>query len=260
MALHIFTFASDINRLAYLKQTENNNNNCVKYLIKDKWNGYIDKLSTMKETLESIPLNDIVCFIDGYDVLINSDNETIIDRFKSYNCDLLIGAELKCYPECYKPQLDTINKNDVNMYKYINSGGYIGYNKNVKEMLYWKNDDEMSNICRSGSDQAYVIEYYISNSMKAKINIDIYCKIFQNMHWVSWDCLIFNNGVIYNTIMDINPCFIHFNGGTWQTNNRANIMPIFCEKINKSRTNNSILNLNEYQQIVTKTCYPHSQK
>jgi len=260
MALHIFTFASDINRLSYLKQTENNYNNSVNYLIRDTWNGYIDKLTNIKEIIETIPLNDIVCFIDGYDVLINSDNESIINKFKSYNCDLLIGSELNCFPENYKEQMDNCNKNDVNFYKYINSGGYIGYNKNIKEMLNWKNNDEINKICQNGGDQSYVIEYYIGNIMNRNIKLDIYCKVFQNMHWVNWDSFIFKNGVIYNTIMDISPCFIHFNGGTWQTNSGENIMPIFVKKIEESKTYNSTLNLNEYQQIITNTCYPHSQK
>lgn len=260
MALHIFTFASDINKITYLKKTENNYNNNVKYVIKDKWNGYMDKLIYIKEIIDTIPLNDIVCFIDSYDVLINSDNENIINKFNSYNCDLLLGSELNCFPEFYKEKMDKINNNDVNFYKYINSGGYIGYNKNIKDMLNWKNNDEMNIICQNGGDQSYLIEYYLSNIMNKNIKLDIYCKIFQNMHWVSWDSFIFKNGVIYNTIMNVSPCFIHFNGGTFQTISQENIMPIFCKKIEESKKYNIILNLNEYKQIITKTCYPHIQK
>ena len=94
-------------------------------------------------------------------------------------------------------------------------------------MLNWKNNDELNTICQNGTDQSYLIEYYLANIMNKNMKLDIYCKVFQNMHWVSWDSFIFKNGVIYNTIMDVEPCFIHFNGGTWQTNSRENIMPIF---------------------------------
>ena len=72
--LHIFTFASNLNKLAYLKETEKMHNNNVNYIIADNWNGYIDKLLHMKNAIKNIPNDDVVCFIDGYDVLINSNN------------------------------------------------------------------------------------------------------------------------------------------------------------------------------------------
>lgn len=258
--LHIFTFGSDANRLQYLKQTEKNHNNNIHYIVTDRWNGYIDQLEYMKRAIDDIPPDDIICFIDGYDVLVNSDNEDILNKFKSYDCDFLIGAELNCYPEYYKTRMDGINQNTDNFYKYINSGGYIGYNKTIKHMLCWKPESEIERICKIEGDQSYVIEYYLENYNTQKICLDIYCKIFQNMHWVSWDSFIFKYGTIYNTVMDSDPCFIHFNGGTWQTNSRENIMPVFCKKIEDSKTTNDELTLNEYRQIITSTCFPHPQK
>ena len=256
--LHIFTIVSDEDRLLYLKLTEKNYRNNVNYIILDKWNGYPDKITSMKKCINNIQSDDIVCFIDGYDVLINSNNEDIINKFKSYNCNILLGAELNCFPPDYKEKMDKINNNEINFYKYINSGGYIGYSKNIKDMLYWKSENEIIEICKNGGDQTYIIEYYLNNI--ENINLDIYCKVFQNMHLVSWKEIIFNYGVVHNTVMNINPCFIHFNGGTWQTNKLKNIMPVFVEKIEKSKFNNFILNLDDYNQIITSTCYPHKQK
>jgi hypothetical protein len=77
------------------------------------------------------------------------------------------------------------------------------------------------------------------------------------MHLVNWNELNFNTGKMYNTILNIYPCFIHFNGGSWQQDNRENIMPIFIEKMNSSF--DKVVNLNDYNQIITATCYPHSQ-
>ena len=255
--LHIFTFGTDINKLSYLKQTENIFNNNINYIIVDKWNGYIDKLLYMKNAIKNIPKEDIICFIDGYDVLSNSNNDSILNKFFSYDCDLLIGSELNCFPENYKTQMETLNTNNINNYKYINSGGYIGYNKNITDMLNWKTYFEIDKICKNGGDQSYVIEYYLNNLLNNNIKLDIYCKIFQNMHWVSWNDIIFINGFVYNLVMKEYPCFIHFNGGTFQTNKNENIMPIFIEKIVNSKTSN--LNLNDYNQIITTTCFPHNQ-
>ena len=126
-------------------------------------------------------------------------------------------------------------------------------------MLYWKNETEMNRICKIEGDQSYVIEYYLENHKTHTICLDIYCQIFQNMHWVSWNSFIFKHGTVYNTIMDSDPCFIHFNGGTWLTNNGENIMPVFVKKIEESKTINDVLTVAEYKQRITATCFPHDQ-
>jgi hypothetical protein len=258
--LHIFTIASDKNKLQYLSESEKNHSIKINYVLLDKWNGHYDKLMYMKNCIQDIPPDDIVCFIDAYDVLINSNEYDIIKNFKHYNCNILVGAELNCFPGDYKEKIDNINTNFENFYKYINSGGYIGYSKYLKEMLYWKNDEEIKKICTNGGDQTYLIEYYLENYMDKNVAMDIYCKVFQNMHWVDWNSIIFKNGIVYNTVMDTNSSFIHFNGGTFQTMERENIMPIFLKKIQESKHVDNTLNLNNYKQIITETCFPHKQK
>jgi hypothetical protein len=79
------------------------------------------------------------------------------------------------------------------------------------------------------------------------------------MHWVSWNDIIYQNGFVTNLVMKENPCFIHFNGGTFLTNERENIMPIFIKKMENSKNLNVNLDLNDYKQIITHTCYPHNQ-
>jgi hypothetical protein len=247
--LHIFTFASNENYLQNLKQNENVYNNNINYIIVDRWNGFPDKLKYMKTAIQNIPLDDIVCFIDGYDVLLNSDNETIISQFKSYNCDFLIGAEINCYPECYKTDMDSINTNTVSNYKYINSGGYIGYNKNIQHMLNWKTDIEINNICDNGGDQGYLMFYYLNNFKNKNILVEQCCKVFQNLHSVFWDDIIFKNGVVCNTIMNTTPCILHFNGGAYISNTNENIIPIFIKKMEESKLHMTQLNLNGYTQM-----------
>ena len=255
--LHIFTFATDIMRAVYLKQTSTFHGVSINYMLAKKWNGYADKIKYMKKAIADISSDDIVCFIDAYDVLVNVSEDDIIREFRSYNCDLLIGAELNCYPENYKQQFDDLQS--PSLYRYINSGGYIGYNKAIKEMLFWKNEDDVDLICKNGGDQTYVIEYYLENKAKS-IQLDIQCRFIQNMHWINWKEVVIVNGQLYNTIMDMTPCFIHFNGGTFQTNKRENIMPIIVKQKEETRITNTTRNLNDYDQLITTTCFPHPQK
>jgi len=255
--LHVFTFATDVNKLKYLKESAMLSNLNIHYIMKDSWNGYFDKIKYTKELIKDINDNDIVCFIDAYDVLSLSSELEIIKKFKDYNCELLMGSELNCYPECYKNLYP--KSNNMSNYNYVNSGGYIGYKYAIWNLMTAKTDNEIEQICKNGTDQAYFKEYYISN-FSDKVKIDYGQKIFQNMHWVSWNEFIIRNGRITNTVLNEMPCFIHFNGSTWQTHSKENILPILVNKISESTKNMNIeYNLNEYQQIITPTCWPHKQ-
>ena len=259
--LHVFTFYTDESRLIYLKQTQENHSVNIKYLHSSSWNGYMDKIVYMLDTIKNIPDDDVVCFIDAYDVLINSTAYDILDKFKSYNCNLLIGAELNCFPSDYKFQMDNVgnilNVNTPN--KYLNSGGYIGYKKSIHKLLTWKTLQEIEYICICGSDQAYFIEYYVQNYMNESILLDYKSNLFQNMHVISWKEVDFRGGRVYNNILKTYPSFVHFNGGVWQTQTRENIMPVFVEKMNTSKQSTDIHTLDGYNQIITETCYPHKQ-
>ena len=256
--LHVITFATDTERLEYLKDSSKISNLNIHYIMKTEWNGYFDKIKYTKEIIQTFDDNDIICFIDAYDVLSLCSESEILNKFKEYNCDLLIGSELNCFPESYKNLYPNINSSTN--YKYINSGGYIGYKHAIWNLMTFKSDSEIYRICQNCGDQTYFKEYYLSN-ISDKIKLDTSQKIFQNMHWVSWNDFVIVNGRIINTILDEKPCFIHFNGGTWQTNNKQNIIPIVIEKLIKSlEFKDTEFNLNEYQQIITNTCWPHKQK
>jgi GR25 family glycosyltransferase involved in LPS biosynthesis len=252
--VYVYTFYTDETRVQYLKDSAIFNNFEVCYLKKNTWNGYVDKIIVIYNILQKHNDNDIICFIDAYDVLINQNIDYLLEKFNYYNCDLLIGAELSCYPDIYKEMYPKTNSK----YKYVNSGGYIGYKHAIQKMFKWKSYDDIYQICSYGGDQSYFIAYFISHNSD-KIKLDTECLIFQNMHWVNWNELQFNCGKLYNTILHTYPCFIHFNGGTWQQNNGENIMPIFIDKMKTTLINKTTDNLYAYSQIITSTCYPHPQ-
>jgi hypothetical protein len=252
--IYVYTFYTDETRINYLKESASLNNIEICYLKKDTWNGYVDKIIAIHDIIKKHSDNDIICFIDAYDVLINQNLEYLLEKFNYYKCDLLIGAELNCFPAKYKDYYPIIDSK----YKYVNSGGYIGYKHALLELFNWKSYDEIYRICSDGGDQSFFNEYFISKHSD-KIKLDTECLIFQNMHLVNWNELTFDNGKLYNTILKQNPCFIHFNGGTWQQSNHENIMPIFVEKMKSTMKNKTADNLNDFSQIITPTCYPHPQ-
>lgn len=262
--LNIFTFATDSNKIKFLKDSQNLFDIKINYIMKKEWNGFQDKILFTYDIIKKLPDTEIALFIDAYDVLINSNINEIITKFLKYECDILFSAELNCHPRYLKKEYIKIcPKNEENC--YINSGGYMGYIKNLKEFYEWKKSEEIIKICENGvidkykqpGDQAYFIKFYIEHHDKVNVKLDTESKIFQNMYLISWHKFNFINGRLFNNYLKNYPCFIHFNGKTYETNTQENIMPVFINKMILSKNNNNIYNLNEYKQKQNKNFNPY---
>jgi len=249
MKLNIFTFGTNKNKMKYLKKSEEMFGGKINYIIKRKWEGYYTKIVEISNIINSLNDKDLILFIDAYDVIINSNRleKEILEKFKSYNCDILLGAELNCFPKILKSKMDKIynNSNNNSNNKYINSGGYIGYVKDIKKIFAWKSNNEIIKLCEIGGDQAYFMKYYIENYNKVNIKLDTKSLIFQNMWLISWKEVDFRGGRLFNNILKTYPCFVHFNGPL----KAKRIIPIFIEQMLNSKKNpQQIYDLNEYEQ------------
>jgi len=82
---------------------------------------------------------------------------------------------------------------------------------------------------------------------------------------VDWSDILFRNGRVVNAAMyRLNqhklPIFVHFNGGTWQTQTPGeNIMPVFIQQMTDSRISARPLTLDCKTQLLTKNCFPRMQ-
>jgi hypothetical protein len=252
--LHIFTFSTDHEKTKYFGLSSKNYNLNISYYYLEIWSGFHDKLFFIKEAIKDLPNDDIICFVDSYDVIINADKDDIIDKFKWYDCDLLISTELNCFPKKYQDEMNKVTKNKYfSCYEYLNSGGYIGYKHAIEKLLNWKEKDEIIKICKDGGDQSYFIEYFLKNNNDTNIKLDYWCSIFQCMYNVSWDEIEIHCGQIYNIVLNIFPCFIHFNGNSYLTEYKQDIRPILLENIKNTKRNNSIYVLNSFNQLLNRT-------
>jgi len=259
--LHIFTYgAGDISRFEHLKASADFANCEIIYITQSVWNGFFDKIKYMLNAIKNLHDNDMICFVDGFDVLAVGGKVEIGRKFLASNCDILFGAELNCWPGMYLPRLPP--SNIKNGYKYINSGGFIGYKKAVMDLYTWKTLEEIAHICNTcGGDQGYFYEYYIANYGKRRMKLDYNCDIFQNMFSVDWNEIYIQDGRVVNPIIESKPCFIHFSGGSLTTNTGSNIMPVFVEKLLASSENKgTIYRFDEFRQNFNQFYFKRAQK
>ncbi len=172
----------------------------------EKWQGYNWKFLKMKEFLRSVDPNEIICFMDAYDVILLRDPSSLEEDFLSF-CKL---TGKKIIVGCDKPKpiymkilaYATFGKCDDEM---LNSGTYIG---KASDLFYMIN--EMSRI--SNDDP----------SVDDQVLLKDWCSMNTNLIHIDCDNLFFM--VVGDPQRDLeikkskNPYFLHAPGNTYIDN------------------------------------------
>ena len=251
--LHITTYATDASKTRYL--------NCptIKNLAKDgaKWNGFLDKITAVREYLDTVDAEDILCFTDAYDAIGFAGDEEIVEKFKAFGTDVVFSAETSCFPWDHVQQMYPYSPT---IYKYLNSGGYIGYVHALRTML-------SHSISEFPCDQGFFTYYYInsihnSHVLKTRLKIvhyappsyelknspatpphipnitiplrmclDTGCVLFQTAYAIPWSHFRVREGRLWNVVMNTKPCFIHFNGNQHHMKDGSSLMPLIYEAV-----------------------------
>ena len=261
---HLYTVASDESKMAKLYESAKIADITVNRIEVLHWTGFIDKILLMKQIVDAMDEDDIVCFVDAYDVLVFSDAEEIVRKFRASEKSILLSSELNCYPP---ENLDKYNLIEYKLfeqdeaagtwgtdktrcfttnYKYLNSGGYVGYAGAIKRMFQWKTVDEIREMCLHGGDQNFFTQYYLEYAlMETTIGLDFKQEIFQSMYKVNLGDFAFFQGRLYNHVLRTYPCFAHFNGYrdyngkiiNWDNGDEEDAMEVFVYKMKRSREN-----------------------
>ena len=156
---------------------------------------YVDtfsKFEALREWVKDRKDSDIVCFVDGYDVVQRrTDLDEFVTRFKDFGADLVFGAETYCWPS---PWMAHLFPKVSSKYKYPNCGTYVGYVWAVKRMLEW---DEYR---QTFDDQGLVHDFYL-NVKDVRVSMDHHQVLFQTGTFVPW-----------SELDKTQAWFVHFNG------------------------------------------------
>lgn len=117
-----------------------------------EWTGLTMKYTLLKKYLNNLRDDDIVLFLDAYDVFLVENEQTILNKFYKFNKPIVFGNQNGLLTNL---SMITCNKNN------LNTGSYIGYVKYLKILLnildkpkiYKKfgNDDQLvlNHICKN---------------------------------------------------------------------------------------------------------------
>jgi len=247
--LHIVTVATESDYyFPYLVESCKRNGKELTVLgYGEKWKGFTWKFRLMLDYLKGLNDYDIVCFVDGYDVICTRNLNELKDEFikikNETNCKIIVGHAkfIKDNIFHYLSYLGDVNKfgqcNNID----INSGTYIGYVIDLLEILqniYNLNPND------TADDQILMIKYCnISNNNDIFIDTDnkLFLSLDKGFAEIDYVIKVNNKEIIYK---NNRPFFLHAPGQTYLdntirllgynlTNNNIKKKMIF-KKINRS--------------------------
>ena len=180
----------------------------------EKWKGFNWRFKVILEFAKTLNPDDIICVVDGYDVISVRNLEYLPVVFKELqkqiNCKIIVAYDNINHANLLNKILIYFKFGRCNGYQ-LNAGTYIGYVKDIIDvitnLLYLNSDD-------ASDDQVLLTKYCDSNTKDVYIDVDN--KLFLTLATPLQEAskfLEFKNGsVFYN---NHEPFFIHGPGKTF---------------------------------------------
>ena len=181
----------------------------------EKWTGFTFRFDKMIQYLKKLDPNDVVCFIDGYDVICVRDLREMTDVFlqlkKKNNCKIVISENKIIINNLFNlyNYINVKKSFDKCKNKLINAGSYIGQ---VKDILYileqvYTGDNTLD-------DQKILVKYCKTNPNDFYIDLknELFLTIDRPFDSIHPYLTVKNNKIYYN---NNRPFFIHGNGHTY---------------------------------------------
>lgn len=164
------------------------------------------KINFLINQIKDMHDEQVVLVTDSYDVVMNTHNIDIANKFYKFSKKIIFASETSCWPdESLKSRYPKINIQN----KFLNSGGFIGRVKDIKKILPMEDY-----VISHSDDQLYYTYQYLAKPYL--IELDYNCEIFQCLNSIGNDFDIINlnqRNYFYNKLTDTIPAQIHGNGG-----------------------------------------------
>lgn len=178
----------------------------------EKWQGYAWKFKLMLDYLKKLDSNDLVCFIDAYDVLLLRPLDEIEEYYNKIvsltNKKIIIAEDISISNFV---RFSTYLIFDKCKNTLINSGTYIGKRDDIIIVL----ENIMNNFKSSDNDQVIITKYIVDNPEMFYIDCEklLFLTINHPMQDIldNKDIHINNNNLEY---FGNKPFFIHGNANT----------------------------------------------
>jgi hypothetical protein len=186
--MKLITFGDDPSKIIGLKSDYINIGLGKKYI------DLFSKFDAFKEYVETVDPQEVLIFVDGYDVVQRRTDLTNFEtKFKNSGADIIFSAETYCWPNPWIAY-QFPHAPPGCPYRFPNSGTFVGYAWAIKRMLEW--DQYRLN----HDDQGYVHDFFL-RCKDLKIGLDNGQILFQT-----------GTGIRWSVLDTCQAWFVHFNG------------------------------------------------
>jgi len=186
--MKLITFGDDPSKIIGLKSEYMNIGLGKKYI------DLFSKFEALKEYVETVDPQEVLIFVDGYDVVQRRTDLTNFEtKFKNSGADIIFSAETYCWPNPWIAYQFPPSAPGC-PYRFPNSGTFVGYAWAIKRMLEW--DQYRLN----HDDQGYVHDFFL-RCKDLKIGLDNGQILFQT-----------GTGIRWSVLDTCQAWFVHFNG------------------------------------------------
>jgi hypothetical protein len=178
----------------------------------EKWQGFTWRFKLVLEYLKNLPPDEIVCFIDGYDVLLLQPLEKMEQIAKHILQET--GSKIIIAEDIQKnPIVKVLNDMYFGQCKsqHLNAGTYIGYAKDIYEIL--NNIYATENVSNNSDDQQLLTQYCTKylNLFYIDDKNQLFVSLLDPLRNIKRHLTLHENNVIYN---NAKPFLIHAPGLT----------------------------------------------
>lgn len=201
----------------YLKESlKKNGSELVVLGYNQEWQGFNWRFSLIIDYLKTLNKNEIVCIIDGYDVICCRNLQELPNEFiklkNQHNCNIIVGED----------KMDNIIAKNFIYYffggtckdKFLNAGTYIGFANDILSIItniYKQTNSNTSDdqILMKKYCNLYPDEFYIDENSQLFLTINKPYTEIDNLVDIKDGKLFYKNS---------QPFFIHGPGGTYLDN------------------------------------------
>lgn len=163
--------------------------------------------------------NDLILFSDSFDAIIANANIRLLPG------TVVFSAEMCCWPD---KSLENKYPASPTPYRFLNSGGFIGSVKQLREIL------DFDTVKDTEDDQLFYTRAFLSG--KFNIALDVNCRIFQTFN-ASSNFLRIHQNKLVNVVTNTQPHVLHGNGSNKIFFNRI------CDRVMPHRDQHTIFEL-----------------
>jgi hypothetical protein len=173
-----------------------------------KWQGFGNKIFWLREYFSALDLlidsDPIILFVDAYDVINLAPRAELLEKFRSFDSPIVVGAEKSCWPN---PADAPLFPHQEKPFRFLNAGCIIGYKSAISKCI------AKFAISPMDSEQGAWTKAFLSGEDNIKIDYD--GKLFFNLHGADlsdYEVTGLERGRWTLTHSRETPCIIHGNG------------------------------------------------